>query len=48
VYQVEGDSSGVIDGIRFWGNSFVCGVQGEIIAQASENEEEILYATLEF
>ena len=43
----EADSSGVMDGIRFWGNSFVCGPQGEIIAQASSTEEEILTATLE-
>ena len=25
--------------IRFWGNSFICGPQGEIIYQANENEE---------
>ncbi len=43
----EADSSGVLDGIRFWGSSFVCGVQGEILAKASSNSEEILYATIE-
>ncbi len=43
----EADSSGVMEGIRFWGNSFVCGPQGEIIAKASSTEEEILTATLD-
>jgi N-carbamoylputrescine amidase len=43
----EADSSGVLDGIRFWGSSFVCGVQGEILAKASSNSDEILYATIE-
>ncbi|QIR75116.1 carbon-nitrogen hydrolase [Sulfurospirillum diekertiae] len=38
----EEDTHGVLDGIRFWGNSFVAGPQGEIIARASHDEEEIL------
>jgi len=42
----EKDDSGVLDGIRFWGNSFVCDPQGEIIAQAKE-EENILYAKID-
>ena len=42
----EKDSSGVMDGIRFWGNSFVCDSQGELLAQASSDDEEILYATI--
>ena len=42
----EKDSSGVMDGIRFWGNSFVCDPQGEILAKAG-SEEEILYAELD-
>jgi len=37
----ERDSSGVLDGIRFWGNSFICGPQGEFLARASENEETL-------
>jgi len=36
----EADPSGVTGGIEFWGNSFVSGPQGEIIAQASQNSEE--------
>ena len=43
----EKDSSEVMDGIRFWGNSFVCDPQGEIIAHANHQEESILYATID-
>jgi N-carbamoylputrescine amidase len=43
----EKDSSGVLDGIRFWGNSFVCDPQGEIIAKADHQRETILYATID-
>ena len=39
----EKDSSGVIDGIRFWGSSFVYGAQGELLALGSVENEEILY-----
>ena len=34
----ERDESGVMDGIDFWGNSFVLGAQGEILYQAGEDE----------
>jgi len=37
----EADSSGVIEGIRFWGNSFICGAQGEFLARAGESEESL-------
>jgi len=43
----EPDSSSVMQGIRFWGSSFVCGTQGEIVAQADSASEMILYATIE-
>jgi N-carbamoylputrescine amidase len=43
----EKDSSGVMNGIRFWGNSFICGTQGEILAQADSENETILYADIE-
>ncbi|MDD3320816.1 MAG: carbon-nitrogen hydrolase [Paludibacter sp.] len=36
----EPDPSGITNGIQFWGNSFVAGPQGEIISQASYDEEE--------
>lgn len=35
----EPDPSGVTNGIQFWGNSFVAGPQGEILAQAPQKEE---------
>ena len=38
----EVDPSGETGGIQFWGNSFVAGPQGEILAQASNQEEENL------
>lgn len=43
----EADKSGVMDGIRFWGHSFVCGAQGEILAQAESENEAILYADID-
>ncbi len=42
----EKDSSGVMGGTRFWGNSFVCGAQGEILTQAESKNETILYADI--
>ncbi len=37
----EPDPSGQTNGITFWGNSFVAGPQGEILWQASNNNEEV-------
>ena len=37
----EKDPSGVLGGIEFWGNSFVCGPQGEMIYKAQRHEEII-------
>ena len=34
-------------GIEFWGSSFICGPQGEILAQASHDKEEILIAQVD-
>lgn len=34
----ETDPSGQTNGIQFWGNSFICGPQGEFIFIADENE----------
>jgi N-carbamoylputrescine amidase len=39
---LEPDPSGLTNGILFWGNSFICGPQGEILAQASSDGEEII------
>ena len=38
----EVDPSGETGGIQFWGNSFVAGPQGEILVQASNQQEENL------
>ncbi|MFA3784042.1 carbon-nitrogen hydrolase [Melioribacteraceae bacterium 4301-Me] len=35
------------DGIIFWGSSFICNPQGEILAIASEDKEEILLAEVD-
>jgi N-carbamoylputrescine amidase len=43
----EADPSGVLEGIHFWGSSFVCGPQGEIIAQADTQSETTLYAEID-
>lgn len=42
----EADSAGVIPGIRFWGSSFVCGAQGEMLTEADTENETILYAEI--
>jgi N-carbamoylputrescine amidase len=34
-------------GIQFWGNSFICGPQGEILAEASRDQESILTVELD-
>ncbi len=36
------------NGIDFWGNSFVCGPQGEIIKRLNSNEEGIIVTELDF
>lgn len=33
------------NGLEFWGGSFICGPFGEVLAKASHDREEILYAT---
>ncbi|WP_298433461.1 carbon-nitrogen hydrolase [Geobacter sp.] len=38
----EPDPSGHLPGAQFWGSSFVAGPQGEILAQASNDQEELL------
>jgi len=43
----EPDSSEVMEGIHFWGNSFVCGAQGEMLAEADHENETILYANID-
>jgi N-carbamoylputrescine amidase len=43
----EADSSEVMEGIRFWGNSFIAGAQGELLAHAGSENEEILYGDID-
>tara|TARA_R110001599_G_scaffold124930_2_gene297707 strand:+ start:1180 stop:2094 length:915 start_codon:yes stop_codon:yes gene_type:complete len=38
----EADHSGVGDGIQFWGGSFICGPQGELLAHAGEASEQLV------
>ncbi len=43
----EKDESGCLKGIRFWGNSFVCGPQGEFLARADDKSEIALIADID-
>jgi N-carbamoylputrescine amidase len=43
----ERDQSGVLSGIRFWGNSFIAGSQGEILVEAPADEESIIFTSIE-
>ena len=43
----ELDNKKAIDGIRFWGNSFLVGAQGEFIAQSSSSKEEIIVTQID-
>ncbi len=42
----ENDTGGQSSGIRFWGNSFIAGPQGEVLAQAADRPE-LLVARLD-
>ena len=44
---LEPDPSGQTNGIQFWGNSFVAGPQGELLAQASNLKEENLVVEID-
>jgi N-carbamoylputrescine amidase len=43
----SGDINKAGPGIDFWGHSFIAGPQGEFLAVASEDKEEILYADVD-
>lgn len=43
-YEANPDTN---DGIQFWGNSFIAGQQGELLARSDAGEEAILTATLD-
>jgi N-carbamoylputrescine amidase len=44
---VEADPSGASSGIRFWGSSFACGPQGELLAQADTGSPAVLNVELD-
>ncbi|MBP3228043.1 MAG: carbon-nitrogen hydrolase [Bacteroidaceae bacterium] len=43
----EPDPSGQTPGIAFWGTSFACGPQGEILAEAPEDREALLLVDID-
>ncbi len=43
----EADPSGALPGIEFWGSSFICGPQGEILALAPADKEAVLLADVD-
>ena len=43
----EKDPSGVLEGIQFWGNSFAFGPQGELLAEGSQENEEVIELELD-
>ena len=43
----ETDPSGQTAGIQFWGSSFVCGPQGEMLAEASEGDEQLVIVDID-
>lgn len=43
----EPDPSGAGAGARFWGHSFVCGAQGEILAEADDQVPKLLIAEID-
>ena len=43
----ESDPSAQSEGIQFWGNSFIAGPQGEILAEANNSNEQLLVVELD-
>ena len=43
----EADPTGLGAGIQFWGHSFVAGPQGEFLATASNDQDEVLLADVD-
>ncbi len=44
----ELDPTGHIDGIRFWGNSFACGPQGEMLVRLDEQSDSVKVIDIDF
>lgn len=45
---LEKGQDGLGAGVDFWGHSFICGAQGEMLAEAGLENDAILYADLDF
>jgi len=43
----EKDTTGTMDGIQFWGNSFVFDSQGKLLVKAKSKKEQIVYCTID-
>lgn len=43
----EADPTGASAGAQFWGSSFVAGCQGEVLAQASQDTEQVLVVNID-
>ncbi|MFK7790837.1 MAG: carbon-nitrogen hydrolase [Phycisphaeraceae bacterium] len=48
VFVAAANRIGTENDLTFWGSSFVCAPDGSIIAQASQNQEQVLHAELDF
>lgn len=46
-FESAPDATDPKDGIQFWGNSFICGPQGEILARAPSDQESLLVAEID-
>ncbi len=46
-FEATPGGTGPDDGIAFWGQSFIVGPDGQVLARASADQEEILYADLD-
>ena len=44
---VEADPTERGPGIRFWGSSFICGPQGDFLAEAAVDEPQLLRARID-
>ena len=47
VYVSAANRIGTENDLTFWGSSFICGPDGKVIAQASQDKEEVLHAELD-
>lgn len=43
----ECDPTDTSKGIEFWGHSFITGYQGEVLSQANDTDETVIFATLD-